>query len=139
MDSEIDSKGDNAEMRTFSLFIRIGENEIVIIYLQEILVCLRRYSSKERLPYFSYRGKLSVAKGENMECCDIVRNFLEGRKGKQIKVLVEGGKFQPVSGKLIDFNESAIVLEQKDGNQFLFDIDNVISVADVDEGKGEEG
>ena len=74
-----------------------------------------------------------------MECCDIVRNFLEGRKGKQIKVLVEGGKFQPVSGKLIDFNESAIVLEQKDGNQFLFDIDNVISVSDVDEGKGEEG
>jgi hypothetical protein len=54
-------------------------------------------------------------------------------------VLVEGGKFQPVSGKLIDFNESAIVLEQKDGNQFLFDIDNVISVSDVDEGKGEEG
>jgi hypothetical protein len=68
-----------------------------------------------------------------MECCDIVRNFLEGRKGKQIKVLVEGGKFQPVSGKLVDFNESAIVLEQKDGNQYLFDIDYVISVADEGE------
>ena len=65
-----------------------------------------------------------------MECCDIVRNFLEGRKGKQIKVLVEGGKFQPVSGKLVDFNESALVLEQNDGNQYLFDIDYVIIVAD---------
>ena len=70
-----------------------------------------------------------------MECCDIVRNFLEGRKGKQIKVLIEGGKFQPVTGKLVDFNDSAIVLEQKDGNQYLFDIDYVISVAD----EGEEG
>jgi hypothetical protein len=68
-----------------------------------------------------------------MECCDIVRNFLEGRKGKQIKVLIEGGKFQPVSGKLLDFNESAIVLEQKDGTQYLFDIDYVISVADMEE------
>ncbi|MDD1751071.1 MAG: hypothetical protein LUO89_14500 [Methanothrix sp.] len=73
-----------------------------------------------------------------MECCDIVRNFLEGRKGKQIKVLIQGGKFQPVSGKLIDFNESAIVLEQEDGTQYLFDIDYVISVADMEE-KGEEG
>jgi hypothetical protein len=72
-----------------------------------------------------------------MECCDIVRNFLEGRKGKQIKVLIEGGKFQPVSGKLVDFNESAIVLEQKDGAQYLFDIDYVISVADMEE-TGEE-
>ena len=70
-----------------------------------------------------------------MECCDIVRNFLEGRKGKHIKVLIEGEKFQPVTGKLIDFNDSAIVLEQKDGNQYLFDIDYVISVAD----EGEEG
>jgi hypothetical protein len=68
-----------------------------------------------------------------MECCDIVRNFLEGRKGKQIKVLIECGKFQPVSGKLLDFNESAIVLEQKDGTQYLFDIDYVISVADMEE------
>jgi hypothetical protein len=74
-----------------------------------------------------------------MECCDIVRNFLEGRKGKQIRVLIEGGKFQPVSGKLVDFNDSAIVLEQKDGNQYLFDIDYVISLADMDEEKGEEG
>ncbi len=30
-----------------------------------------------------------------MECCDLVRNFLAGRKGKQIKVLVEGGNFSP--------------------------------------------
>ncbi len=72
-----------------------------------------------------------------MECCDIVRNFLEGRKGKQIKVLIEGGKFQPVSGKLVDFNESAIVMEQKDGNQYLFDIDYVISVADESNEKDE--
>ena len=74
-----------------------------------------------------------------MECCDIVRNFLEGRKGKQIKVLVEGGKFQPVSGKLVDYNEFAIVLEQKDGSQYVFDIDYIISVADADEEKGETG
>jgi hypothetical protein len=67
-----------------------------------------------------------------MECCDIVRNFLEGRKGKQIRILVEGGKFQPVSGKLVDFNESALVLEQEDGSQYLFDLDYVISVADAD-------
>jgi hypothetical protein len=68
-----------------------------------------------------------------MECCDIVRNFLEGRKGKQISILVEGGKFQPISGKLVDFNESALVVEQKDGMQHLFDIDYVISVADMEE------
>jgi len=49
-----------------------------------------------------------------MECCDIVRNFLEGRKGKQIRVLIEGGKFRPVSGKLVDFNESAILRSFKE-------------------------
>ena len=70
---------------------------------------------------------------ENMECCDIVRNFLETKRGKQIKVLIEGGGFRPVSGKLVDFDDSAIVLEQKDGNQYLFDIDYVISVADESE------
>jgi hypothetical protein len=74
-----------------------------------------------------------------MECCDIVRNFLEGRKGKEIKILVEGGRFQPVSGKLVDFNESALVLEQKDGNQYLFDLDYVISVADAEEETSAEG
>ena len=68
-----------------------------------------------------------------MECCDIVRNFLEGRKGKPIQVLVQGGKFRPVSGKLADFNESALVLEQKDGTQYLFDLDFVISVAEIEE------
>jgi hypothetical protein len=68
-----------------------------------------------------------------MECCDLVRNFLEGRKGKQISVLMEGGKFQPVSGKLVDFDESALVLEQMNGDQYLFDIDYVISVADLEE------
>lgn len=70
-----------------------------------------------------------------MECCDIVRNFLEGRKGKEIKVLVEGGRFQPVSGKLADFNESALVIQQRDGTQYLFDLDYVISVADAEEGE----
>ena len=69
-----------------------------------------------------------------MECCDIVRNFLEGRKGKEIKVLVEGGRFQPVSGTLADFNESALVIQQKDGTQYLFDLDYVISVADAEAG-----
>ena len=73
-----------------------------------------------------------------MECCDIVRNFLEGRKGRQIKMLIEGGRFQPVSGQLLDFNDSAIVLEQKDGTQQLFDIDYVISVADMEEEIGKE-
>ena len=73
-----------------------------------------------------------------MECCDIVRNFLEGRKGRQIKMLIEGGRFQPVSGKLLDFNDSAIVLKQKDGTQQLFDIDYVISVADMEEDIGKE-
>jgi hypothetical protein len=68
-----------------------------------------------------------------MECCDIVRNFLAGRKGKQIKVLVEGGRFQPISGKLQDFDESAIVLVEEDGNQHLFDIDYVISISDAEE------
>lgn len=68
-----------------------------------------------------------------MECCDIVRNFLEGRKGKEIRVLVEGGKFQPISGKLADFNESTLMIEQKGGVQYLIDIDFVISVADAEE------
>ena len=53
-------------------------------------------------------------------------------------MLIEGGKFQPVSGKLLDFNESAIVLEQNDGTQHLFDIDYVIRVADMEEEIGKE-
>jgi hypothetical protein len=76
---------------------------------------------------------LSVKERENMECCDIVRNFLETKRGKQVKVLIEGGGFRPVSGKLVDFDESAVVLEQNDGSQYLFDIDYVISVADESE------
>ena len=53
-------------------------------------------------------------------------------------MLIEGGRFQPVSGKLLDFNDSAIVLEQKDWTQQLFDIDYVISVADMEEEIGKE-
>ena len=74
-----------------------------------------------------------------MECCDLVRNFLAGRKGKQIKVLVEGGKFQPVSGKLVDFDESVMILELEDGDQWLLDLDYVISVADANEETSKEG
>ncbi len=73
-----------------------------------------------------------------MECCDLVRNFLAGRKGKEIKVLVEGGKFQPVSGKLVDFDESVMILELKDGDQWLLDLDYVISVADANEETSKE-
>lgn len=74
-----------------------------------------------------------------MGCCDLVRNFLVGRKGKQIKVLVEGGKFQAVSGKLVDFDESVMILELKDRDQWLLDLDYVISVADENEETSKEG
>jgi hypothetical protein len=76
---------------------------------------------------------LKIVRRDIMECCDIVRNFLEGRKGKQIKILVEGGRFQPIAGKLADFDEAALVLVEKDGNQHLFDLDYVISVSDAEE------
>jgi hypothetical protein len=66
-----------------------------------------------------------------MECCDIVRNFLQGRKGKNLKVLMEAGGFKPITGKLIDFDEAALVLELPDGEQWLMDLDYVISVADA--------
>ena len=48
-----------------------------------------------------------------------------------IQVLVEGEGFRPAIGKLVDFNDSAIVLEKQDGLQWLVDIDYVISVADA--------
>jgi hypothetical protein len=71
-----------------------------------------------------------------MECCDITRNFLQGRKGKMLKVLVQGEGFRPSIGKLVDFNDSAIVLEKQDGLQWLIDLDYVKSVADAtDEGE----
>ncbi len=68
-----------------------------------------------------------------MECCDIIRNFLQGRKGRMIKVLVEGGGFRPVIGKLVDFDDAVMVLEIQNGEQWLTDMDYVISVADVTE------
>ncbi|HON36721.1 MAG: hypothetical protein IPI63_07445 [Methanothrix sp.] len=73
-----------------------------------------------------------------MECCDIVRNFLEGRKGKEIRVLVEGGGFHPIAGKLADFNDSTLMIEQKGGVRYLIDIDYVISVADAEGAEGAE-
>ena len=69
-----------------------------------------------------------------MECCDITRNFLQGRKGKSISVLVQGEGFRPTTGKLVDFNDSAIVLEKPDGLQWLIDLDYVKSVADATNG-----
>ena len=42
---------------------------------------------------------------------DIIRNFLKDRKGRMIKVLVEGGGFRPVTGKLVDFDDAVMVLE----------------------------
>ncbi len=48
-----------------------------------------------------------------------------------IKVLVEGEGFRPAIGKLVDFNDFAIVLEKQDGLQWLVDIDYVISIADA--------
>jgi hypothetical protein len=68
-----------------------------------------------------------------MECCDIVRNFLQNRKGRMIKVLVEGGSFKPMTGKLVDFDDAALVLEVQSGENWLTDMDYVISVADVTE------
>ena len=50
-----------------------------------------------------------------------------------IKVLVEGGGFRPVTGKLVDFDDAVMVLEIQNGEQWLTDMDYVISVADVTE------
>jgi hypothetical protein len=68
-----------------------------------------------------------------MECCDITRNFLIGRKGRMLKVLIEGGGLTPVTGKLVDFDDAAMVLELPGGDQWLIDMDYIIKVADVSE------
>jgi hypothetical protein len=68
-----------------------------------------------------------------MECCDIIRNFLQDRKGRMVKVLVEGGGFRPVTGRLEDFDDAVMVFEIQNGEQWLTDMDYVISVADVTE------
>ena len=70
-----------------------------------------------------------------MECCDITRNFLANRKGKKLAVLIEGGGFTPATGKLVDFDEAALVLEMPDGMKWLIDLDYVIKVAEVSEGE----
>ena len=70
-----------------------------------------------------------------MECCDLTRNFLQGRKGRTLKVLIEGGGLTPVTGKLVDFDDAALVLELPKGEQLLIDLDYVIRVADATEGE----
>jgi hypothetical protein len=46
-------------------------------------------------------------------------------------VLIEGEGLRPSIGKLVDFNDFAIVLEKQDGLQWLIDLDYVKSVADA--------
>ncbi len=65
-----------------------------------------------------------------MLCYNIARDFLQDRKGKTIKVLVEGGGFRPITGKLIDFDDAVMVLETEGGLQWMLDMANVTSVAD---------
>jgi len=68
-----------------------------------------------------------------MECYNLAREFLKDRKGKMIKVLVEGGGFRPVTGKLIDFDDAVLVLEMPSKEQWMFDMDYVMQVADAEE------
>ena len=65
-----------------------------------------------------------------MLCYNIARDFLQDRKGKTIKVLVEGGGFRPITGKLIDFDDAVMVLETEGGLQWMLDMANVTSIAD---------
>ncbi len=65
-----------------------------------------------------------------MLCYNIARDFLQDRKGKTIKVLVEGGGFRPITGKLIDFDDAVMVIETESGMQWMLDMANVTSVAD---------
>ncbi|MFB3764730.1 MAG: hypothetical protein ACE14P_05715 [Methanotrichaceae archaeon] len=65
-----------------------------------------------------------------MLCYNIARDFLQERKGKTIKVLVEGGGFRPITGKLIDFDDAVMVLETEGGLQWMLDMANVTGVAD---------
>jgi hypothetical protein len=50
-------------------------------------------------------------KVRQMECYNVARDFLQDRKGMMIKVLVEGGGFRPITGKLTDFDDAVIILE----------------------------
>jgi hypothetical protein len=65
-----------------------------------------------------------------MECYNIARDFLQDRKGKMIKVLVEGGGFRPITGKLIDFDDAVIVLETEGEMRWMLDMNSVTSIAD---------
>ncbi len=73
-----------------------------------------------------------------MQCYNLGRNFLQERKGKMIKVLVEGGGFRPVTGKLVDFDDAAIVLELPTKEQWMIDMDYVMQMADASEEEAEE-
>ena len=68
-----------------------------------------------------------------MECYDLTMNFLRSRKGKMIKVLIEGGGLKPVTAKLLDFDDAVMVLGMPDGNQWMIDMAYVIQVADAEE------
>ena len=48
---------------------------------------------------------------------------------------MEGGGLTPVTGKLVDFDDAALVLELPKGEQLLIDLDYVIRVADATEGE----
>ncbi len=65
-----------------------------------------------------------------MECYNVARDFLQDRKGKTIKVLVEGGGFRPITGKLIDFDDAVMVLEAENGLRWMLDMATITSVAD---------
>lgn len=68
-----------------------------------------------------------------MECYDLTMNFLGSRKGKTIQVLVEGGGFRPITGKLVDFDDAVMVLEMPEGDQRIIDMAYVMQVAGVEE------
>jgi hypothetical protein len=65
-----------------------------------------------------------------MECYDKARDFLQDRKGKTIKAVVEGRGFRPITGKLVDFDDAIIVIETEEGLQWMLDMASVIGVAD---------
>ena len=67
-----------------------------------------------------------------MECYNLAREFLEDRKGKTIKVLVEGGGFRPMTGKLVDFDDAVLVLELPSKEQWMVDMAYVMQVADAE-------
>lgn len=66
-----------------------------------------------------------------MECCDLAINFLNGRKGRKLKALLEQAGFEPITGILVDYDDDAMLLEIAEGQQVLIDLDFVVSLADV--------